>query len=70
MSRFVTAGGEDAPVAKDAAKEDAWAKAQAQIEALRNKSKPQDGLQEGGKSLYEVLQANKGGWLSQLFLLA
>ena len=56
MSRFVTAGGEDAPNKSS----DAWAAAQAHLEALRNKPKLQDGKQEGGKSLYEVLQANKG----------
>ncbi|ETN36413.1 uncharacterized protein HMPREF1541_08690 [Cyphellophora europaea CBS 101466] len=63
MSRFVAAGGAE-PTApsdgsKEAAREDAWAQAQKQLEAMRAKSKPQAGKQEDGKSLYEVLQANK-----------
>lgn len=61
MSRFVTAGGEEAKPSTDPAREDAWAKAQAAIEASRAKPKSlQDGKHDGGKSLYEVLQANKG----------
>lgn len=61
MSRFVAAGGAEADdTSKDAAREDAWAKAQQQLEALRAKPKPQVGKQEDGKSLYEVLEANKG----------
>ena len=58
MSRFVSAGGSDAesrPLADNAA----WVKAQQQVEALR-KPKPKETTQEGGKSLYEVLEANKG----------
>ena len=62
MSRFVSAGGETKDAAQEAAREDAWAKAQAQIEALRAKPSQQEGKQEGGKSLYEVLEANKGLW--------
>lgn len=61
MSRFVAAGGAETEAAvKDAAREDAWAKAQQQLEAIRAKPQPQLGKQEDGKSLYEVLQANKG----------
>ena len=61
MSRFVAAGGAEADdTPKDAAREDAWAIAQQQLEALRAKPKPRTGDQEDGKSLYEVLQANKG----------
>lgn len=59
MSRFVTAGGGEPQTTEDAAREDAWAKAQAQIEALRAKPNPTEGKQEGGKTLYETLQANK-----------
>lgn len=67
MSRFVAAGGAETDgTAKDTAREDAWAKAQQQLEALRSKPKPQTGKQEDGKSLYEVLQANKG--LSDLLM--
>lgn len=56
MSRFVTAGdqGEYDP------KNDAWAKAEAKIKESQ-KPKPEQGQQEGGRSLFEVLQANKGG---------
>jgi hypothetical protein len=63
MSRFVSAGGSEpaaSSAARDGANEDAWAKAQKQLEAIRAKPKPQLGKQEDGKSLYEVLQANKG----------
>lgn len=36
-----------------------WLKAQQDIEAIRTQKREQGG-QEGGKSLYEVLQQNKG----------
>ncbi|KAH0843103.1 hypothetical protein AYO21_03396 [Fonsecaea monophora] len=53
MSRFVPAGTDaDAP-------DDAWVKAQQQVESLRRPKKVDGGTQEGGKSLYEVLQSNK-----------
>ena len=73
MSRFVAAGGTE-PTApsdgsKEAAREDAWAQAQKQLEAMRAKSKPQAGKQEDGKSLYEVLQANKGRCSLNSFLI-
>ena len=57
MSHFVAAGADpsDAPGKDD----DAWAKARATIEATK-KPKPEVGRQEDGKSLYDVLQANKG----------
>lgn len=60
MSRFVAAGTDSdyQPPAQD----DGWAKAQQDVESLRNRKKIDEGKQEGGKSLYEVLQANKGGW--------
>jgi hypothetical protein len=56
MSRFVSAGStDDQPSERD----EAWAKAQQQIESTKQ-SKLRPGEQEGGKSLYETLQANKG----------
>lgn len=57
MSRFVSAGTEADSVPRD----DAWIQAQKEVEAQRQ-SKPviKPGEQEGGKSLYEVLQQNKG----------
>lgn len=58
MSRFVSAGASDQPTERD----EAWLKAQQQIEAARQQTqqKPRPGEQEDGKSLYETLQANKG----------
>lgn len=56
MSRFVSGGTIDEPVERD----DAWLKAQQEIEAKR-RQKEEESKQEGGKSLYETLQANKGG---------
>ncbi|EME89729.1 uncharacterized protein MYCFIDRAFT_150310 [Pseudocercospora fijiensis CIRAD86] len=58
MSRFVSAGAEDNPAEQD----EEWQKAYAAIEATRqnkNTSAMAGGSQEGGKSLYETLQANK-----------
>ncbi|KIX95390.1 uncharacterized protein Z520_08907 [Fonsecaea multimorphosa CBS 102226] len=53
MSRFVPAGTDpDTP-------DDAWVKAQQQVESTRKPKTVEGGAQEGGKSLYEVLQANK-----------
>jgi hypothetical protein len=51
------------------ANDEAWLKAQAAIDATRQRKPgsglgsaggPGSGVQEGGKSLYETLQANKG----------
>ena len=52
----------------------AWAEAQRKIDATRQHSslmgsKPRLGEQEGGKSLYETLQANKGELDSSNLLL-
>lgn len=58
MSRFVSAGSEDNPSEQD----EAWLKAQEAIEATRKKKPQVGGQQEGGRSLYETLQANKGDW--------
>ena len=55
-SRFVPAGTE---VAKEE-KSDGWAKARNEVEAQRLGKSKQESKQEDGKSLYEVLQANKG----------
>ena len=55
MSRFVSAGTDEEPTERD----EAWLKAQQEIEANRQ-PKARPGEQEGGKSLYETLQANKG----------
>ena len=55
MSRFVSAGTDEAPTERD----EAWKRAQQQIDATKQ-PKLRPGEQEGGKSLYETLQANKG----------
>lgn len=55
MSRFVSAGTDEEPTERD----EAWIKAQQEIEAKRQ-AKIEIGKQEGGKSLYDTLQANKG----------
>ena len=61
MSRFVSGGTIDQPKERD----EAWLKAQQEIEAKQlQKAEEQKGLQEGGKTLYETLQANKGrSWM-------
>ncbi|KAL8736944.1 MAG: hypothetical protein Q9181_002170 [Wetmoreana brouardii] len=53
-SGFVSGGTTDNPIDRD----DEWLKAQQDIEAARRR-KEEEGKQEGGKSLYEVLQNNK-----------
>ncbi|KAK4942383.1 hypothetical protein LTR10_017830 [Elasticomyces elasticus] len=53
--RFVSVGGEPVPEVSN----DAWAKAKQDVEAQRKPKQLEEGTQEGGKSLYEVLQANK-----------
>jgi len=55
MSRFVSGGDVDQPIERD----DAWLKAEQELEAKR-KQKAEEGRQDGGKSLFETLQANKG----------
>lgn len=58
--RFVSAGTSEDPPDRD----DEWLAAQRELDAnaLRKKAAAAagSGMQEGGKSLYEVLQANKG----------
>lgn len=54
-SGFVSGGTVDQPIERD----DGWLQAQKEIEANRRR-KEEESRQEGGKSLYEVLQQNKG----------
>lgn len=54
-SGFVSGGTSDEPIERNGE----WLKVQQELEAKR-KQKIEDGKQEGGKSLYEVLQQNKG----------
>ena len=54
-SGFVRAGTDQEPIEPNSD----WVKAQQQIETTRRR-KEEEGKQAGGKSLYEVLQANKG----------
>ena len=54
-SGFVSGGTIDAPNERDAE----WLQAQKDLEATR-REKEEAATQDGGKSLYEVLQANKG----------
>ncbi|OCK97397.1 uncharacterized protein K441DRAFT_630282 [Cenococcum geophilum 1.58] len=54
MSRFVSGGTNEQPLERD----DGWLKAQNEIEEARRR-KEEEGRQADGKSLYEVLQANK-----------
>ncbi|KAL2430814.1 hypothetical protein ABEF95_013627 [Exophiala dermatitidis] len=55
MSRFVSAGTD----AESKVPDEAWLKAQQEVEAQRKPKPSEPGQQEGGKSLYEVLQQNK-----------
>lgn len=54
-SGFVSGGTADAPIERD----DEWKQAQREIEQKR-REKEELGKQNEGKSLFEVLQANKG----------
>ena len=54
-SGFVSGGTTDQPIQRD----DEWLKAQQEVEASRRR-REEESKQEGGKSLYEVLQQNKG----------
>lgn len=55
-SGFVSGGTNDAPIERD----DAWATAQRELEEERRR-KEEAKEQNGGKSLFEILEANKGG---------
>ena len=54
-SGFVSGGTTDAPIERD----NEWLKAQQEIEATRRR-KEEESRQEDGKTLYEILQGNKG----------
>lgn len=54
-SGFVSGGTTDAPIERD----DEWLRAQQELEANRRK-KEDEAKQQEGKSLFEILQANKG----------
>ncbi|OCT51948.1 putative NEFA-interacting nuclear protein NIP30 [Cladophialophora carrionii] len=56
MSRFVSAGA-DADSRPPA--DDGWLRAQQEVQSSKEPRSTEEGKQEGGKSLYEVLQANK-----------
>lgn len=60
-SGFVSGGTTENPVERD----DEWLKAQQEVEANRRK-KEEAGRQQDGRSLYEVLQNNKGDCSSRL----
>lgn len=67
-SGFVSGGTTDNPIERD----DEWLKAQEEIETVRRR-KEEESRQQGGKTLYEVLQGNKGDYnpqsLSDIFSL-
>lgn len=56
-SGFVSGGTHDKPIERD----DEWLKAQQEIEAARSR-KEEESRQQGGKTLYDVLQGNKGDY--------
>jgi len=60
MSRFVSAGTDVEPVERDAE----WLQAQQELEAARRLKEEQSRATDG-KTLFEVLQANKGNALRQ-----
>ena len=62
-SGFVSGGTADEPIERD----DEWLKAQQELEATRRR-KEDESRQIGGKSLYEILQQNKGKSISQCCL--
>ena len=61
-SGFVSGGTTDQPIERD----DEWLKAQREIDATRRR-KEEESRQEGGKTLYEVLQNNKGDYVKHSF---
>ena len=54
-SKFVSGGTIDNPIERG----DEWLRAQQEIEASRRR-KEEESREQGGKTLYEVLQNNKG----------
>ena len=63
--RFVPAGGNDTDNGTDN-DNDAWSNAQKAIDEHIKTQRPEPGKQAGGKSLYEVLQENKGKRIAPL----
>jgi len=57
MSRFVSGGSLDKPTERD----EEWLKAEQELENKR-REKAEMEQKQGGKSLYEVLEANKGDY--------
>ena len=60
-SGFVSGGTADKPIERD----DEWLEAQQELEATRRR-KEEESRQEGGKTLFEVLQANKGDYIGSV----
>lgn len=58
-SRFIAAGADPAKVSAETKTNDDWERAKRLVESQKAQ-KVEHGKQEGGKSLYEVLQQNKG----------
>ncbi len=56
-SGFVSGGTTDTPIERD----DEWLNAQKEIEATRRR-KEEESRQQDGKTLFDVLQANKGDY--------
>ena len=65
-SKFVSGGTIDQPLDHD----DEWLQAQKDIEARQRRKEEEESRQEGGKTLYEVLQQNKGDYLSICLIFA
>lgn len=63
-SGFVSGGTIDNPAERD----DAWRDAQRELEEKRRAKEEGTHANDGGKSLYEALQANKGFFLPNLLL--
>ncbi|KAL8776749.1 MAG: hypothetical protein Q9213_008148 [Squamulea squamosa] len=62
-SGFISGGTTDKPIERD----DEWLKAQQEIEANRRRKEEKE-KQEGGKSLFEILQNNKGDFAASTFV--
>ena len=65
-AKFVSGGTIDQPIERD----DDWLQAQKEIDANRRRKEEESGQQAGGKSLYEVLQQNKGEYLYHTYLFS
>lgn len=62
-SGFVSGGTTEQPSERN----DEWLRAQQEIETNRQR-KEEEGRQQGGRSLYEVLQNNKGDYVCSCFV--